>query len=362
VIAGTGTPSLPGPRLQPGGPAWPPDIPGRLSGGVSRALLQAPGSSLFTILADLARLPGTRPTKLSLATPSPRMSSIELAERNLEAIVSRHKPGTRKTYDSGRRLALRWLQREGHSSIDANGVSQLFVDLIDAGYSAETLRCVHNAVKEVAEAIGWPPYWREPGFDMAYHGFLRAAERERGKKPHTPIDRVMWQQLLSEAANERDGPSLLRALHLGFGLFFRIGEARAARNSHIMCGAEGTPVGVLLEASNDRPGNEADRRPKGTRCRGQKEVALCIDPLAVSCLEAVRKLPERLPSEKRINEFIQSVAQSRAWPDPDGTAWFTFHGLRHGRVGDCLRARFSHEQIRAAGRWRSLAAYEVYLN
>jgi len=71
---------------------------------------------------------------------------------------------------------------------------------------------------------------------------------------------------------------------------------------------------------------------------------------------------KKRPYEKRLNEFIQSISRARSWPDPDGTAWYTFHGLRHGRVGDCLRAGFSHDRIRAAGRWRSQAAYEVYLN
>jgi len=273
-MAGNGPPQLPGPCPRPGGGAWPPDIPGRIPGGVSRALLYAPGASLYTVLADLANPPGKRATKLTRAEPTPRMGSLELAERNLKAIVSRHKLGTTETYDVGRRLALRWLQREGRSSVDEECVSQLFIDLIDAGYSAETMRCVHNSVKEVVEALGLPAYWQAPGFELSYHGHLRAAERQHGRRPHSPIDRAMWQQLVADAASEPDGPLLQRMLHLGFGMFFRIGEARATRDRHIMCGAGGAPVGVLLESSSDRLPSEAASGPKGTRVRGQKEAAL----------------------------------------------------------------------------------------
>ena len=208
---------------------------------MAQALLTAPGASLYAVLADLAGVPGNRSTKLSRSQPNPRMGSLELAERNLQAIVSRHKPGTTETYYDGRRLALRWLQREGRTTIDDSCVSQLFVDLIDAGYSAETLRCVHNSVKEVAEALGLSAYGRAPGFVNAYHGFLRSAERQHGKRPHSPIDRTMWQQLLSAAEREVDRPLLLRALHLGFGMFFRIGEARATRDRHVCAEQRGRP-------------------------------------------------------------------------------------------------------------------------
>eukprot|EP00665_Eupelagonemidae_sp_cell47_P016631 gene16631-biopygen10611 len=152
---------------------------------------------------------------------------------------------------------------------------------------------------------------------QAYHGYLRGAEREHDKQSHSPIDRPKWRQLLEAAASEADVTRIQRALHLGSGMFFRIG--------------------ILMEVPSVSSVPVAEQRPKETHLAGEREAALCIDALAVECLTAVKGMTEGTPAEKRRNDFIKPVAADRSWAARGAQAWYTFHGLRHGRVEDCLR-------------------------
>ena len=79
--------------------------------------------------------------------------------------------------------------------------------------------------------------------------------------------------------------------------------------------------------------------------------------------DAVRDLIEELnrPSAARLNAFIRSVATAQQWEAPRDRRW-SFHGLRHGRVGDLLRLGYSRDVIKDAGRWASEGAFRVYLN
>eukprot|EP00664_Eupelagonemidae_sp_cell27_P009506 gene9506-3670_t len=274
-----------------------------------------PDKSFVGVLARIAGTPQSRTVKLDRTRGAPRVGPLGLAEVNLQAVIERHKPGTVEQYNTGRRLALRWLQREGLTSLDGPASTQLMLDLIAAGYSAEMMRC-------------------------------------------------QWQALLRRAEGQPDGPALCRALLLGFAMFCRIGEARGIRNSQIVLASESKkPVGVLLDAASPEPVPRADKRPKGTSVARQKEFAPCVDGLAEEALLQVLALPEASASEKRLNAFIAEAARDLAWAEQSpGGAWFTFHGLRHGRVGDCLRQGLSPERTMLAGRWRSRAAFEVYLN
>ncbi len=166
--------------------------------------------------------------------------------------------------------------------------------------------------------------------------------------------------MLQAAASERDSDSLLRLLLLMFPLYMRIGEALSVRNTDIKFGADARPCGVLLKASSPSSAHwsDFDIRPKGALLPGGKEWAPAVDELAAESLLRVARLSERGPSEKRFNAFIQQVASAQRW----GAGWWSSDGLRHGRVQDRLRANVPPDRIQAEGRWRSRAAFEVYLS
>eukprot|EP00662_Eupelagonemidae_sp_cell21_P015495 gene15495-biopygen23719 len=311
----------------------------------------------------------TRKSKLSKVLarePRERLSATEAYRRILQTAVARHKPGTRAQYDYGRRLALRWMNAEGISSMTFRDFCNLAWDLEEAGYCGSVFRCVHNSVMETTAIAGKKPfYWESSGFRFWYLGQsarmdrnLDAAGGRRG--PHAPICRTKWEQLLRHADREADAKPLSRLLLLQFPLYLRVGEASSLKNADIKFGANGDPCGALITASRPSPASSAafDIRPKGAKHPGGKEWAAVPDELAIRALRTVAAMPERCSSEKRFNAFIGQVARSENW-EP---GWWASHGLRHGRVRDRLRHLVPPAQIMAEGRWRSRAAFEVYLS
>lgn len=152
-------------------------------------------------------------------------------------------------------------------------------------------------------------------------------------------------------------------LLLMFPLFLRIGEATSLSNADIKFDRAGRPCGALIRAASGPPALPADdlpydRRPKGAKCPGGKEWAPVVDLLAADALLQVSRLPQTRPSERRLNDFIQKVAEREQW----GPGWWSSHGLRHGRVQDRLRSNVPPSTIMTEGRWRSRAAFEVYLS
>jgi integrase len=280
--------------------------------------------------------------------------------------LERHKPSAVQQYNVGRRLAARWMKAEGLAHLTFASFRHLVWDLEDAGYCGSTLRLVHNALREVVETANARPfYWEDSAFRLFYLGqsarMSRAAADDPGRRgPHAPIDRARWRELLQAAAREPDAESLARFLLLMFPLYMRIGEAASVRNADIKFGADARPCGILLKASSSSSTDWSafDIRPKGALLPGGKEWAPAVDDLAVEALLRVVRLSERGPSERRFNSFIRQVASAQRW----GPGWWSSHGLRHGRVQDRLRARAPPDKIQSEGRWRSRAAFEVYLS
>ena len=169
--------------------------------------------------------------------------------------------------------------------------------------------------------------------------------------------------LCKRAESEDDSAELLKVLIPCFSQFLRVGEARALRFEEAFVskkyGADQGPAGLLIRDSGSGrlPG---EVRPKGARMPGQLEWAPCVDQLAVDSLRRLAGLDRsvKAAAAERVNTFIQKVAEEADW----GTGWWTVLGLRHGRVGDCLRAGIPDGEIQRAGRWRSRGAFEVYLN
>ncbi len=216
------------------------------------------------------------------------------------------------------------------------------------------------------EVIGARPfYWEADAFRPFYLGqsarLSRGHSPEKGQRgPHTPIDRAKLRQLREHASLEPDAAPLSRLLWLKFPFYLRIGEASSVRNADIQFDASGRPGGVLLRASSVAAALAAsfDQRPKGSQAPGGKQWAPPADALAIEALRHVSLLPETVPTERRFNAFIQGVADRERW----GAGWWSSHGLRHGRVQDRLRAHASPDAIQSEGRWRSRAAFEVYLS
>ena len=118
------------------------------------------------------------------------------------------------------------------------------------------------------------------------------------------------------------------------------------------------------------------RAPKGARQVGERQWAPALPPRGRAQDEFAGPVPLRRvlgafdthrqsgrasPTPKRLNAFIHAVASKHSWQHPHGQHW-TFHVLRHGRVGDLLRKGYPRPEIKDAGRWASEGAFRVYLN